>query len=159
MLGLKKLCLPIFIAILIVFTVGYSSQPIIQSDNSGNTIDNAKLLISLSDGVKADANTLLSTLLYACIGCSVLLAFGILLGYIGMGMKFISKIVLFVVMILMIAIFITVQAIILSKSLLDNFRNDKTVNIPEYSNGNGYYLILASVIAMIVNYFIYAILA
>jgi hypothetical protein len=161
MLGIKKICLLIFIAILIVFTVGYSSQPIIQSNNTGNTIDNSKLIISLYDGVNPDANallsTLLSTLLGACIVCTILLACGILLGYIGM--KFISKIVFFIVMIFMIAIFITIQIIILSKSILKNIKVDKLTAIPEYSNGNGYYFILASVIVMIVNFLIYAILA
>jgi hypothetical protein len=189
MLYLKKICLPIFIIITILFTVGYASQPIIeinqltQESTNTNTRTDTRTDISSSlnqtlyinkisrigsniqstysgnknyTDINNDIAILFKTLLYACIATTVLLTIGILLGY--LGLKFISKIIFFLAMILMIAVFIIIQVIILTDSLITNFSN-KDLTKPTISNGVGYYLILASVCLMIITYLIYSFLA
>lgn len=185
MLYLKKICLLIFIIITILFTVGYASQPIIETNqltkeptNTSNSTGisgslNQTLYInkvsSISSNIQStyssnrnytdinnDIAILFQTLLYACIATTILLTIGILLGY--LGLKFFSKIIFFLAMVLMIAVFIIIQIIILTDSLITNFSN-KDLTKPTVSNGVGYYLILVSVSLMIITYLIYSFLA
>jgi hypothetical protein len=164
MLYIKKICLLIFIVITILFTIGYTTQPIftaaqnqIKPIQTSNTIQQTPKTIIQSFNISSnftsndysnfDNNTriLFTTLFYICIVITILLGVGIILGYIGL--KFISKTLFLLSMVIMISVFIIIQIIILINSSLS------------ISNGNGYFLILASVILMIANYLLYVFLA
>ena len=135
----KNICLIIFIAITILFTVGYSALPIIKgnttvSSNPGtadtsvstifyfthltNLINDAKDAYSKIDysSVGGIATTIFNTLFYSCIGITVLLTVGILLAF--FGMKIISKIVFCITLIIMIIIIIMILLLITKNALV-----------------------------------------
>jgi hypothetical protein len=165
MLYLKKICLVIFIIITILFTVGYITQPIFiyTQQQITPTQTNGPILERISQSfyitpnifsnnysnLSNDVNTLLKILFLLCIVITILLIVGIVLAYIGF--RFISKVLFFIAMILMIGLFIIIQIIILTDSFISNISNSE-LGAPNISNGNGYYLILVSVILMIINY-------
>lgn len=183
MLYIKQICLIIFLIITILFTVGYASQPIIETSHlaqpststNGNPSTSSKVssafyLSKVSRTISNAQNTysgsynvsvLFQTLLYTCIAITILLVGGILLGH--FGLKMISKIIFLIVMILMIIVFIIIQTFILADSFLSNVKNSdaslNSISDINTSNGTGYYLILVSTVLMIITYLIYAILA
>ena len=128
-------------------------------------ISNAKNTYTSSNdysNVSNDLNILFATLLYTCIGITILLVAGILLGH--FGLKMISKIVFLLVLILMIGVFVVIQIVILADSFISNIMRNglaglDNISSTNTSNGTGYYLILAAVVLMIVNYVIYVFLA
>ena len=175
MFQFKKICLIIFIIITILFTIGYATQPIVSNYSTsitptGNTntqnIINTNFYITSSisntytqntDYTNIDNNKRLifTTLFYMCIAISILLVCSILIGF--FGLKFISKILFFITLILMILVFLVIQFTIVASSLI-NMTETKQFTTPETANGTGYYLILVSTCLMLVNYIIYAIL-
>jgi hypothetical protein len=187
MLYIKQLCLIIYIIITVLFTVGYASQPILETSQIAQTPTNADGTSSNTTGTSSkvsrtfyigkvsntisniqntyssnnDLNVLFQTLLYTCIAITILLVVGILLGY--FGLKLISKFVFLLAMILMIGVFIVIQVVILSNSFISNINanglNWNSISSTSTSNGTGYYLILASTLLMIITYVIYMFLA
>lgn len=189
MLYIKQLCLIIYIIITVLFTVGYASQPMIETSQltqsptnpdgtQSNTssklsssfyigkvssiISNTKTTYSSSNdysSVSTDLNILFQTLLYVCIAITILLVAGILLGF--FGLKMISKVVLLITMILMICVFVVIQVVILADSIIGNIKMNGLSGLGSVSvsNGTGYYLILAATVLMIANYIIYVFLA
>jgi len=184
MFYIKQICLVIYLIITILFTVGYASQPIIETSQltrtptSATTDGSAPSKVSSSfylgkvsniisnaqntySSMSYNMNVLFQSLLYTCIAITILLVGGVLLGY--FGLKFISKIVFLITMILMIIVFIIIQTFILADSFISNINNNgaswDSVSSISTSNGAGYYLILTSTVLMIITYLIYAILA
>ena len=188
MLYIKQICLIIYIIITVLFTVGYASQPILEISqtsqplpNSNNSIkvnstfyfSKVSNIISFMQDIRSsdndyssldnDLNMLFKTLLYTCISISILLAAGILLGY--FGLKFISKIVFLLAMLLMIGVFIVIQVVILSNNFISKIRENglnKVTGSIGSANDNartGYYLIFVSTILMVITYAIYVFLA
>lgn len=173
---IKNILLVIFTIITILFTVGYTTQPIV-SNNSTN-------IISTSTGDKYEPNQftfyitndfkstytdntnytslsnnkklIFQSLLYMCIGITIILSLSIVLSL--LGLKFISKILFFIILILMIIVFLIIQFAIVADTLV-NMASNMSLSKPNVSNGKGYYLILVSTILMFVNYIIYVILA
>jgi len=176
----KNICLIIFAIITILFTVGYASQPIVSSSSnistpsgSANSVSNKTFYISYyttttsniqntytqnTDYTSLSNNEIIvfQTLFYVCIVITICLVGGIILAL--LGLKFISKIVFLLVLILMIVAFLIIQLSILSNSLVVMAETQTTSN-PTVSNGVGYYLILTSTILMFVNYILYMFLA
>jgi len=167
MLYIKQLCLIIYVIIAVLFTVGYASQPILETSQLtqaptnadgtpsntaskvssifyigkvSNIISNIQNTYSISNdysSVSNVLNVLFQTLLYTCITITILLVAGILLGY--FGLKLISKLVFLLVMILMIGVFIVIQVIILSNSFISNI-NANGINwnaVSSTSTSNG----------------------
>jgi hypothetical protein len=150
MLYIKQLCLVIYIIITVLFTVGYASQPIIETSqltqaptNANGTpsssaskvsssfyiskvsriISNSQTTYSSSNdysSVSNNLNVLFQTLLYTCIAITILLVVGILLGY--FGLKMISKLIFLLAMILMIGVFIVIQVVILTDSFISKIK-------------------------------------
>jgi hypothetical protein len=190
---LKRIFIIIFLIITILFTVGYASQPLFRtsqviktpeitnidySTNSSTSIINNNFYIgkfttdlinsrsaSSFDGDYTNLNNdlakLFQILLYTCIAITIGLVCGILLTY--FGLKMISKILFFIILILMIAVFIIMQVIILTDSFIKNVTtsgglSESIFSSTSVSNGNGYFLILTSTILMFITYIIYAFL-
>jgi len=129
-----------------------------------NIISNIQNTYSSSNdysSMSTDLNILFQTLLYTCIAITILLAVGILLGF--LGLKMISKLVFLIVMILMIVVFIVIQIVILADSFIKNIKTNgvslNSISSISTNNGNGYYLILVSTVLMIITYIIYMLLA
>jgi hypothetical protein len=152
MLYIKQLCLVIYIIITVLFTVGYASQPIIETSqltqaptNANGTpsssaskvsssfyiskvsriISNSQSTYSSSNdysSVSNNLNVIFQTLLYACIATTILLVAGVLLGH--FGLKMISKLVFLIAMVLMICIFIVIQVIILADNFISNMKSN-----------------------------------
>lgn len=152
MLYIKQLCLIIYIIITVLFTVGYASQPIIETSqlvqsptNADGSTASSSTKISSSfyigkvssiisnamdtyssnndySSVNNNLNILFQTLLYTCIAITILLVVGILLGY--FGLKMISKIVFLIVLVLMIALFIVIQVVILADNFISNIKSN-----------------------------------
>ena len=152
MLYIKQLCLIIFLIITVLFTVGYASQPIIETSqltqaptNPDGTpsssaskvsssfyvgkvsriISNSQSTYSSSNdysSVSNNLNVIFQTLLYACIATTILLVAGVLLGH--FGLKMISKLVFLIAMLLMICIFIVIQVVILADNFISNMKSN-----------------------------------
>lgn len=175
MLFFKQLCICLFIIITILFTVGYASQPIINShspltangspDNVSDmsfylsyfttNFENIRNVYSQNTNYGDFSNDLklaLSTEFIICIAISALLGISIVLAYIGL-VK-ISKIILTVVLILMIIAMIVLQVYILGDTGI-SLNTIKSMFSPTLEYGVGYILMLTSLVLMIVNYFIY----
>jgi hypothetical protein len=160
MLFLKNICLIIFTIITILFTVGYASQPIVTSSASSGAVavNNTIYIYKNTDysNLSNNVNKVYTLLLALCIASTVLLVLSIILAL--TGLKLISKIVLFFILIMMIIVFLIIQIKVLANSII-TMVDAKNVNTFNNSNGAGYYLILASTILMFVNYILYAIFA
>ena len=171
---IKKLCLIIFIIITILFTVGYATQPIVSNSSHSitptgtntaqQTIDTNFYITYFNNpysqntnytSVSNDKQIILATLFYMCLGTTVLLSVGIILGFVGL--KFFSKIVFFITLLVMIITFLIIQFAIVASSLV-SMSAERKFTTPETSNGTGYYLILVATILMFVNSIIYAFL-
>ena len=171
----KNICLIVFAIITILFTVGYTTQPIV-SNNSTNSIstptgdkyepnqftfyianDFKRTYTENTDYTSLSNNKKLifQSLLYMCIGITILLSLSIIISL--FGLKLVSKILLFITLILMIIVFLIIQFAIVADSLV-NMAANMSISKPSVSNGTGYYLILVSTILMFVNYIIYVIL-
>ncbi len=166
MFYIKQICLVIYLIITILFTVGYASQPIIETsqltrtptsataDGSApskvsssfylgkvsNIISNAQNTYSSDNDYSSmsyNMNVLFQSLLYTCIAITILLVGGVLLGY--FGLKFISKIVFLITMILMIIVFIIIQTFILADSFISNINNNGASwnSVSSISTSNG----------------------
>jgi len=142
----KHICLIIFAIITILFTVGYSSQPI-ANISSTDSVSNKTFYIS--------NNTNLIRLLYLCIAITILLTVGIIIAL--LGFKFISKLLFFILLIMMIVVFVIIQVYVFADELQVMIETE-TLKFPKISNGAGYYLILASTCIMFVNYILYVFL-
>lgn len=166
MFYIKQICLIIYLIITILFTVGYASQPIIETsqltqtpttvNTDGGTpstvsssfylgkvssiISNAQNTYSSSNDYSSmsyNLNVLFQSLLYTCIAITILLVSGVLLGY--FGLKMISKIVFLITMILMIIVFIIIQTFILADSFISNINNNGASwnSVSSISTSNG----------------------
>ena len=179
---IKNMCLVVFAIIIILFTVGYASQPIVSSGstniiaspgsnqnnvydktfyithyiNTSGNISNSYTQSTNYTDLNNDLQILFVTVFYMCIAITVFLTVEILLAVIGL--KFISKIVFLLVLIIMIITFLIIQVAILTNQFVVMAEN-KNATKPTVSNGTGYYLILIATCLMFVNYIIYLILA
>jgi len=157
----KYICLIIFAIITVLFTVGYTTQPIVNTSDPTGSANNTFYLSQNVDysNVSSDAKIILQALFVLCIIITILLSIGIILSYIGViGFKFISKIIFLLALILMIIVFAIIQIKIISNSIVV-MANSKTVSTPTTSNGTGYYLILVSTILMFGNFILCMFLA
>ena len=176
----KNICLLIFAIITILFTVGYASQPIVNSSSTISTPSGSVSSVSdktfyisyysttLSDiqntytqntdytSLSNNEKIVFQTLFYICIAITILLTVSIILAL--LGLKLVSKIVFLLVLIMMIVAFLVIQLSILTKSLVV-MADTQSLSKPDVSNGTGYYLILASTVLMLVNYILYMFLA
>jgi amino acid transporter len=173
---IKNLCLIIFAIVAILFTVGYASQPIVTNtivakDGNNKPITStyyiyqpSTISVNISNeyqnanytNISSDKQLLLNTIFYICIAITIALAGSIIIAM--LGLKFISKILFLVILIAMIVTFLFIQIGIIASSLI-TMVNNKSFSNPNTNNGTGYYLILASIVLMFVNYVIYVILA
>jgi len=165
----KNICLISFLIVTILFTVGWATQPIIETsrinninaNKNTNQEQNVKNQITMDD---LKSGNVQKALFYLSIITTLLLGIGILIGFLGIiGFVFISKIIFFVAMLLMIVVFIIIQFNIISgdvidilKGLINNQNTDSKVSV---NNGNAYYMILTAMCLMIVTYFVYVFLA
>jgi len=181
----KNICLLSFLIVTILFTVGWATQPIIET--SSIFINNANINANINANANANANTNVNTnqeenvknqitindlksgniqkaLFYLSITTTLLLSIVILIGFLGIiGFIFISKIIFFIAMLLMIVVFLIIQINIISGDVINIFKeliNNKTTNGNiSVSNGNAYYMILTSMCLMVVTYIVYVFLA
>ena len=178
----KNICLIVFAIITILFTVGYTTQPIVSNNstniistptgdkyepnqftfyiaNWGNIANDVKSTYTENTdytSLSNDKKLIFQSLLYMCIGITIILSLSIIISL--FGLKLVSKILLFITLILMIIVFLIIQFAIVADSLV-NMAANMSLSKPSVSNGTGYYLILVSTILMFVNYIIYVILA
>ena len=150
MLYIKQLCLIIYIIIAVLFTVGYASQPIIETSQLvqsptnadgasasstptkvsssfyigkvSNVISNAKSTYSSSNDY-SNMNTNLNVLFQTLLYTCIAITILLVAGILlgYFGLKLISKIVFLLAMILMIGVFIIIQVVILADSFISNF--------------------------------------
>jgi hypothetical protein len=174
---IKHICIIIFIIITILFTIGYITQPIVSNYSTSITptgtsnnisfefyISGFDSIISNMKGTytqnneysRIDNNKLLilKTLFYICISISIILVISIILAL--YGLKFISKILFFITLLLMVIVFLIIQISIVASSLITIVSTQQFTKL-ETSNGTGYYLILASTCLMFINTIIYMI--
>lgn len=161
----KILGLIIFAIVLIIFTVGYASQPVVQIPNADKSVNQDFIIGNINDLISGNVGNIYNVVFFMCVGVSVLLGLGIIIGFVGIiGFTLISKIIFFVVLLLMIIIFIIIQITItggdIANKLLASY-NSKNLNTSglKLSNGTGYYLIAASTALMFINVIVYGILA
>ena len=179
MLYIKNICTIIFIIITIVFTVGYTTQPLIVSSGGDplvltnfSSITNIANTYKDNDYANLDNNIKLVLIseFYLCISTTLILTLGILLSILGVdAFKMISKILFIIALIIMIIVCIILQVLISTNSLVSSVSNIKNVNdvnniknlkniSMSTSNDKGYYMIMCSTGLMIVTYIIYSIL-
>ena len=179
MLYIKNICTIIFIIITIVFTVGYTTQPlIVRSGGDPLVLTNFSSITNIADAYKnneyanLDNNIKLVLIseFYLCISTTLILTLGILLSILGVvAFKVISKILFIIALIIMIIVCIILQILISTDSLVVSVSNIKNVNdvnniknlkniSMSTSNDKGYYMIMCSTGLMIVTYIIYSIL-
>ena len=183
MLYIKNICTIIFIIITIVFTVGYTTQPlIVRSGGDPLVLTNFSSITNIANAYKnneyanLDNNIKLVLIseFYLCISATLLLTLGILLSILGfVAFKFISKILFIIALIIMIIVCIILQILISTDSLVSSVSNIKNVNDVKNlnnvtknlknismssSNDKGYYMIMCSTGLMIITYIIYSIL-
>lgn len=179
MLYIKNICTIIFIIITIVFTVGYTTQPLIVSSGGDplvltnfSSITNIANTYKDNDYSNLDNNIKLVLIseFYLCISATLILTLGILLSILGVvAFKMISKILFIIALIIMIIVCIILQVLISKDSLVGSVSNIKNVNdvnniknlkniSMSTSNDKGYYMIMCSTGLMIVTYIIYSIL-
>lgn len=156
MLYVKQICLVIYLIILILFTVGYASQPIVETsqltstnpDGTSNNTSNNKVSTSFYinkyssiisnaqttysgdndySNMNNNVNIIFQSLLYACILISISIFAGVVISY--FGFKLISKIIFLVAMILMICVFVVIQIIILANSIITDYKSSGTLNL------------------------------
>jgi hypothetical protein len=173
----KNICLLSFLIVTILFTVGWATQPIIETSSifinnaninaninanaNTNQEENVKNQITIND---LKSGNIQKALFYLSITTTLLLGIGILIGFLGIiGFVFISKIIFFIAMLLMIFVFLIIQINIISGDVINIFKeliNNKTTNGNiSVSNGNAYYMILTSMCLMVVTYIVYVFLA
>ncbi len=185
MLYIKNICTIIFIIITIVFTVGYTTQPlIVRRGGDPLVLTNFSSITNIANAYKnneyanLDNNIKLVLIseFYLCISATVLLTLGIVLTILGLvAFKFISKILFIIALIIMIIVCIILQILISTDALVGSVSNIKNVNYVKNlnnvnnvknlnnismstSNDKGYYMIMCSTGLMIVTYIIYSIL-
>ena len=177
----KNICLLSFLIVTILFTVGWATQPIIETSsifiNNANANANANTNVNTNVNTNQEENVknqitindlksgnIQKALFYLSITTTLLLGIGILIGFLGIiGFVFISKIIFFIAMLLMIVVFLIIQINIISGDVINIFKeliNNKTTNGNiSVSNGNAYYMILTSMCLMVVTYIVYVFLA
>jgi len=171
----KNICLLSFLIVTILFTVGWATQPIIETSsifiNNANINANTNVNTNQEENVKNQitindlkSGNIQKALFYLSITTTLLLGIGILIGFLGIiGFVFISKIIFFIAMLLMIVVFLIIQINIISGDVINIFKeliNNKTTNENiSVSNGNAYYMILTSMCLMVVTYIVYVFLA
>jgi hypothetical protein len=158
--------LVVFIIVLILFTVGYVFQPVVNI-SIGDTTNKELIMSNFNDFISGNIGNIYNVLFYMCLATSILLLIGIIIGFIGVvGFTFISKIIFLVVLILMIIEFIIIQITIsgsdIITKLIDVYQNKNANGVsttPKISNGTGYYLMVAATVIMFINVIIYGFLA
>lgn len=182
----KNICLVFFIIITIVFTIGYSTLPILKANTSiPNPTDGSSSTLSLSfyigyvknfisdikntytentdySDLNNDVKIFFNTLLYSCIGVTILLVLGIIIAL--LGLKFISKIIFYLALLVMIAIVIGILVIAFGKTMSNVLPSSLTKYINLIQGGtagldSGSVLIITSTSLMIVINTIYSIFA
>jgi len=145
---MKNLCLIVYIVILILFTIGYTTQPIyknITSDDTNNYIlGNYK-------------NNLYNFLLYTSIGITISLALSVVLTY--LNFKVISKFIYLLILISMLTLFIIIQITIATNNANTSRIKDASIMSPNKADESGYYLILVSTVLLIINFIVYLFMA
>jgi len=166
---IKNICLFMFFIILILFTVGYASQPIIVSNNNPLTLlDFNSIKRTYSDNnyssIIDDVNLAYTSIYYLCILTSVLLVLGI--GFVLFKyyiFKVTGSILFLLSLICMIVIFIVLQLLIILNSFITSFDQSSDSKSIQFNiqtrNGTGYYLMLVSTILMIITHIVYTIFA
>ena len=188
MMIIKYICLIIYLAIMITFTVGYSALPIVSASstvaNPQNTAANISGTITffisnftalLSDAknsftqnssysdltIGGVADTFIKALLYMCIISTCLIAVGIVIAL--FRFTFISKIIFFLGLLLMIGVSILIILFITKSTfvttMLSYFSISNTNNSTNTTVESGGTLIMVSTGVMMINYIIYTLLA
>ena len=153
MLYIKQLCLIIYVIITVLFTVGYASQPILETSqivqtptnnadgtptSNSSKVNRTFYIGKVSDVISNGENTYSSSNDYSSVDNNLNMLFQTLLYtciaitillLVGIllgyfGLKMISKLVFLLVMILMIIVFIVIQVIILSDSFISKIKTD-----------------------------------
>ena len=179
---IKNICLFFFIIITIVFTIGYSALPILKAnakipnptDGSSNILSSSFYIGYVTNFINDMKNTytentnysdinnniklVFNTLLYSCIGVTLLMSLGIIIAL--LGLKFISKIIFFLALFVMIVIVIAILVINFSKNIIDILPSNisKYVNLNQDGNtglDTGSILIIGSTSLMFIIYIIY----
>jgi hypothetical protein len=182
MIIFRYICLIVFAIIIVLFTIGYSSQPIITTasalispngsltsitdityfttyfttiiDNTENSYN--KVINNKYGNLFDDIKLIFIIVFYLCVFTTVLLAIGIFIVY--FKLTLISKIIFVLAFILMLIAFLILQLFIIFNSILV-MGYTQSINSPSTSNGNGYYLMLSSLIIMFINCILYCVLA
>lgn len=158
--------LVIFVIVLVLFTVGYVFQPVVNV-NLGDATNKELIMANFNDFISGNIGNIYNVLFYMCVATSLLLLVGIIIGFIGViGITFISKIIFLVVLVLMIIEFIIIQITIsgsdIISKILDVYQNKNANGVsgaPKISNGTGYYLMVVATVIMFVNVIVYGFLA
>lgn len=164
MLYIKQLCLIIYIIITVLFTVGYASQPIIETsqlfqsptnadgtpaNRTSSKVSSSFYIGKVSNIISNIQNTYSSSNDYSNVSTNLNVLFQTLLytciaitillvaGILlsYFGLKIISKILFLLAMILMIAVFIIIQILILLESFIANI-NANQFNLNNISSTN-----------------------
>lgn len=144
----KYICLIVFLISTILYTVGWASQPILESDWKDNNKWNL---------TKISINNASSILFYLCILTTCLMTVGLILGMLNIiTLTFASKIIFFFGMLFMIISFLIIQFGIIISNTISSIPD---LDYGSVTAGNAYYLILTSTILTFITYITYAILA
>ena len=153
MLYIKQICLVIYAIITVLFTVGYASQPILETSqivqtptkttdgtptSNSSKVSRTFYIGKVSDVISNGENTYSSSNDYSSVDNNLNMLFQTLLYtciaitillVVGIllgyfGLKMISKLVFLLVMILMIIVFIVIQIVILSDSFINKIKTN-----------------------------------
>ena len=145
----KNIGIIFFIIITILFTVGWATQPLVKIQTSSNTgttntttttidfyMNDIKTTFSGNPGAPGNnissasnysdvvSNKIIKALFYLSIAGTCLLCLGIILAILGIfGFVFLSKIIFFLAMIVIIIVFLIVQFGILAENLVKNMKD------------------------------------
>ena len=140
---IKNICIVIYIIVVILFTVGYASQPLIMSDNKPLTLFNITSLSDIKntytdsnyDNIDSNVKIALMSEYYLCIAITVLLSFGIICAFFkSFAFKVSSKILFIISLILMCIAFVILQILVIIYSLIDNVNNNVNNNTNNVNN-------------------------
>ena len=158
-----------FFITLILFTVGYASQPIIVSNNNPLTlVDFNSIKRTYSDNnynsIIDNVNLAYTSVYYSCILTSLLLGLGIVFVLFKYYIFKVTGNILFLLsLICMIVVFIVLQLLIILNSFVTSFDQSSDSKSNQFNiqtlNGTGYYLMLVSTILMIITHIVYTFFA
>ena len=150
----KNIGIIFFIIITILFTVGWATQPLVKikiSSNTGSTTTTTTTIDFYMNDIKTTftgnpgtpdnnissasnyndviSNKIMKALFYLAISGTCLLCLGIIISILGLfGFVFLSKIIFFLAMIVIIIVFLIVQFGILAENLMKNVRDLSSVS-------------------------------